>query len=83
MLDYIPQTVKLQKKIFEVLQVKWLDWSPQPDGVPRVAVYPGQMVQVWLGLDPSSNPGIHVTRYEGKFGVLVLSVNDKRIEYQL
>jgi hypothetical protein len=73
-LDYLPEMVHLQKKVFEAIQVKWNGYFPQPDAAARVAVHPGQMIRIWLALDPATN-STSVKAYTNHVGTLVLSVN--------
>lgn len=81
---YRPSAVTLQRLVLDVLQVKLGDrWFPQDHGVERIAVYPQQQFQAWIGLDSNRFDEHQARALIGQLGTLVLSVDGKPVSIPL
>src|SRR5262249_6870511 len=72
---YLPRTVDVKKFPLDVLQVKLREWYPKEHGVDRIAVYPTQVFQAWLGFDEKIYSEEQIKRLRGQLGTLILDVN--------
>lgn len=85
MAGYSPGNVTLEKLLLNVFQLKLGDtWLPSESGIDRIAVLPGQMFRIWLGVEKEQfSKADQVRRLIGRAGTLALSVNGKRLEFPL
>jgi hypothetical protein len=74
-IDYILGRVTLKKFVTDVLQLKFRKWLPADEGVDRVAVYPGQQFQGWIGPDAIQYSEARLKELKGNIGTLVLRVD--------
>jgi len=73
----------LRTEFSDVLQIKQREWFPKDHGVDRVAVYPGQLFQAWVGVDESKFKDDQVRSLIGRIGTLVFLVNGKELPFEL
>ena len=82
--DYRPGLITLKRLATEVLQVRLASvWLPGPHGAGRVAVFPTQQFQAWVGLDEGRFGKGQVEEHRGKIGTLVLLVNGQHVDIPL
>jgi hypothetical protein len=62
--------------VSEVLQLKVNSkWSPEPDGVPRIAILPGQEFRGWIAANDGIFKKEQIEKQIGKLGAIVLLVD--------
>jgi hypothetical protein len=84
MQEYRPELVTVKGFPTEVLQVRLKDiWLPSPHGVGRIAVYPGQQFQAWIGLDEGRFNKAQVEGHRGRIGMLILLANGQNVPVKL
>jgi len=82
--EYQPEMVKIKGFPAEVLQLRIKDaWLPSPHGVGRIAVYPGQQFQAWIGLDDGLYSRAQVEGRRGNMGRLIFLVNGEHVAVNL
>lgn len=81
--DYQARAVTLKRFPLDVLQVRFQQqWLPvQP--VDRVAVYPTQLFQAWVGPDERKFNEAQLNQLRGQIGTLVFLVNERPVQIQL
>jgi hypothetical protein len=82
--DYRPELITIKKGVTEIFQVRLAgSWLPEPDGLARIAVYPGQQLRGWIAADEGKFTKDQVDQHRGKIGTLILRVNEQDIEIKL
>ena len=70
--------------VTEVLQLKVSSsWLPQQEGVPRVAILPGQEFRGWIAANDNIFKKEQIERLIGNLGAIVLFVDGKVIEVKI
>jgi hypothetical protein len=81
--DYIADAVTLKRFPLDVFQVRFeQQWLPVKT-VDRVAVYPTQLFQAWVGADERKFNEAQLNQLRGRIGTLVFLVNNKPVRIQL
>jgi hypothetical protein len=81
---YIPDAVKVTRFTRGALQLKFpTGWLPQPDGLERVAVHPGQTFKAWVAPDETRFTKVTLEGLRGRIGTLVLDVDGQTIDMPL
>jgi len=81
---YNAKTVGLKRFVPNTIQLSLNgSWLPEREGVDRIALLPGQICRVWIGVDETKFNAAQVTKLEGSLGVLIVKVNKKDFSVQL
>jgi hypothetical protein len=84
LLNYISNKITAKPLPPEVMQIRfYTKWFPTDLSADRVAVLPGQMCRIWIGLDDKKFTEAQVKDAEGRMGRLVMSANKKEIPFEL
>ena len=78
-----PKKVTLKAFVPNVLQVKLRNWSPESEGVDRIAVLPDQIFQAWIGIDEKTFDERRVRDLLGQLGTLLLIVDGNKIPFDV
>jgi hypothetical protein len=82
--EYRPELITVKGFPIEVFQIRLRDsWYPKEHGAGRIALYPGQQFQAWIGLDEGKFNKAQVEGHRGRIGTLVLLVNGQNVEIKL
>jgi len=82
--EYIPKLITTKGLPLEVLQIRiGGTWQAQPQGVSRIAVFPEQQFQAWIGLDEGKFNKGQIEEHRGNIGTLVLFVNGHDVRIPL
>jgi hypothetical protein len=81
--EYRPGMIDIQVFVPTTMQIFFITWVPEQEGVDRVALLPGQKCRLWIAIDPNRFTANQVKAAVGKMGELVVKVNKKDFPVQL
>jgi hypothetical protein len=82
--NFHPEKITLKSLPPEVMQLRFSNrWLPSDPSEVVVAVLPGQLCRLWIGIDEKAHTEPEVKAATGNIGTLIISANRQQVAFKL